>query len=103
MLNAVNDHSQESRRRFNEVKARVTWILLAAWTVTAVAGWLVVTFTDGGLYNLPWVIGPPAVITIMGYCVWARWKDIVEKRETFADLGFHLGRTGREPGHRCRN
>ena len=90
MLNAVNDHSQESRRRFNEVKARVTWILLAAWTVTAVVGWLVVTFTDGGLYNLPWVIGPPAVITIMGYCVWARWKDIVEKRETFADLGFHL-------------
>ena len=90
MLNAIDDHSQESRRRFNEVKARVTWILLAAWTVTAVAGWLVMIFTDGGLYNLQWVIGPPAVITIMGYCVWARWKDIVEKRETFADLGFHL-------------
>ena len=90
MLNAVDDHSQESRRRFNEVKARVTWILLAAWTVTAVAGWLVVTFTDGGLYNLQWVIGPPAVITIMGYCVWACWKDIVEQREAFADLGFRL-------------
>ena len=90
MLNAIDDHSQESRRRFNEVKARVTRILLAVWTVTAVAGWLVMIFTDGGLYNLQWVIGPPAVITIMGYCVWARWKDIVEKRETFADLGFHL-------------
>ena len=90
MLNAVDDHSQESRRRFNEFKARVTWILLAAWTVTAVAGWLVVTFTDGGLYNLQWVIGPPAVITIMGYCVWARWKDIVEQQEAFADLGFRL-------------
>ena len=90
MLNAVDDHSQESRRRFKEVKARVTWILLAAWTVTAVAGWLVVTFTDGGLYNLPWVIGPPAVITIMGCAVWLHWKDIVEKRETFAGLGFRL-------------
>ena len=90
MLNAVDDHSQELRRRFNEVKARVTWILLAAWTVTAVAGWLVVTFTDDGLYNLPWVIGPPAVITLMGYAVWLDWKDTVETRETFAGLGFHL-------------
>ena len=90
MLNAIDDHSQESRRRFNEVKARVTRILLAVWTVTAVAGWLVMIFTDGGLYNLQWVIGPPAVITIMGYCVWARWKEIVEQREAFADLGFRL-------------
>jgi hypothetical protein len=90
MLNAVDDHSQELRRRFKEVKARVTWILLAAWTVTAVAGWLVVTFTDDGLYNLPWVIGPPAVITLMGYAVWLDWKDTVEKRETFAGLGFRV-------------
>ena len=90
MLKAIDDHSQESRRRFNEAKARVTWILLAAWTVTPVAGWLVVTLTDGGLYNLLWVIGPPAVITIMG----AGWimgaGDSVEKRETLTGLGFRL-------------
>ena len=90
MLNAADDHSQEPGRRFKEVKARATWILLAGWTATAVAGWLVVTFTDGGLYNLPWVIGPPAVITFVGSAVWLYWKDIVEKRETFVGLGFRL-------------
>ena len=91
MLNAADDHPQEPGRRFKEVKVRVTWLLLAGWTVTAVAGWLVVTFTDGGLFNLPWVIGPPAVITLLGFAVWLHWADIVEKWETFAGLGFGVG------------
>ena len=93
MLNAADDRSQETGRLFREIKARVTWILLAGWTVTALIGWLVVTVTDGGLNNLQWVIGPPAVITVMGYAVWRHWTELTEKQETLAGLGFHLAET----------
>ena len=84
--------SQNRQSKEKPSTARLTFYLCV--TVFAVclsvvaAGWLIVTRTEGGWYNLPWLLLPAGVIGLLSAGLWLVHSDKELKKKRLADLGF---------------
>ena len=84
--------SQNRQSKEKPSAARLTFYLCV--TVFAVclsvvaAGWLIVTRTEGGWYNLPWLLLPVGVIGLLSAGLWMVHSDNELKKKRLADLGF---------------
>ncbi|MEO2029182.1 MAG: hypothetical protein ABGZ23_25180 [Fuerstiella sp.] len=62
---------------------------LACFSLVA-GGWLVVTLTEGGWYNIHWVLGPGGLLLLIYASLRLNDVDISSKREALIALGFEL-------------